>query len=79
VFRRPHGCGLDEAHTKAGAFQIRWPFRITEVADGLDKDKPIVAGPWRRGEGAKRAQRIARLRPVNVIVNRDLVLEPYRG
>src|ERR1700753_2176258 len=49
---------------KPDAFQIRWPFRISEVADGLDEDRPVVAGARRRGKGAKSAQRVARLRHV---------------
>ena len=42
---------------KPGALQIRWPFRIAEVAHGLKEGNLIVAGARRRGQGAERTQR----------------------
>src|SRR5207237_6593840 len=39
---------------EAGALQVRWPFRISEVSDRLDEGGPIVAGAGRGRKGTKR-------------------------
>jgi hypothetical protein len=32
------------------AFEICWPFRVAQVADGLDEGPPVIAGAWRCGK-----------------------------